>query len=178
MADAKRKKRFFEVDIPVINKSTFLLGYDVEELAGRQFTYDLTRVLRGKNALVSLKVKVKEGKAEANAIGLELVPSYIRRMVRKGTNYVEDSFSTEAKDSVVRIKPFLVTRRKVSREVRKALRNKAKEELAAYVKTKTAEAIVEELLHGSLQKTLSIKLKKVYPLSVCEIKTFKAEKFK
>lgn len=178
MADSKRKKRFFEVDIPLIGKPTFLIAYDIEEVAGRQFTYDLTRILRGKNALVTLKVTVKDGKAEANAIGLELVPSYIRRMVRKGTNYVEDSFSTEAKDSLVRIKPFLVTRRKVSREVRKALRNKAKEEIAAYIKTKTAEDIIGELLHGSLQKTLNIKLKKVYPLSVCEIKTFKVEKFK
>lgn len=178
MADAKRKKRFFEVDIPLVSKSTFLLAYEISEIAGRQFTYDLTRILRGKNALVSLKVSVKDDKAEASAVGLELVPSYLRRMVRKGTNYVEDSFTTESKDASIRIKPFLVTRRKVSREVRKALRNKAKEELASYVKTKNTEAVIEELLHGSLQKTLSLKLKKVYPLSVCEIKAIKVEKFK
>jgi ribosomal protein S3AE len=93
-------------------------------------------------------------------------------MMRKGTNYVEDSFSAECKDAVLRIKPFLITRKKVSRAVRKALREKAKETLMGYVKTKDIETLFDEIMKNQLQKFLSLKLKKIYPLSLCEIRFF------
>jgi ribosomal protein S3AE len=70
----------------------------------------------------------------------------------------------------------LITRRKVSRAVRKALREKAKEELINYVKNKNTETLFEELLKGQIQKTLSLILKKIYPLALCEIRIFKVEK--
>jgi ribosomal protein S3AE len=176
MAQAKRKKRFLEVEIPIINKQAQVFVYDIEESEGRQIKYDLTRILRGKNATLNLKIKVQDGKATAHPVSLKLLPYYIKRMVRKGTNYVEDSFSTNCKDAQIKIKPFLITRRKVSRAVRKALRNKAREELIEFIKKKDTEEIFNEILHGSLQKTLSLKLKKIYPLSLCEIRIIKVEK--
>jgi len=100
---------------------------------------------------------------------------YLRRMVRKGTNYVEDSFSIETKNARVRIKPFLITRKKVSRVVRKALREKAKEELTKDLKGKTTQIIFEDLLQNKIQKSLSLVLKKIYPLSLCEIRILKIE---
>ena len=96
-------------------------------------------------------------------------------MIRKGTNYVEDSFSTDCKDARIRIKPFLITRRKVSRAVRKALRNKAREELTNYVKEKNSEEIFNEIIRNQIQKQLSLKLKKIYPLSLCEIRVLEVE---
>ena len=90
--------------------------------------------------------------------------------MRKGTNYVEDSFDTECKNSGLKIKPFLITRRKVSRAVRKALREKAREELIGYVKDKTSDELFEEVIRNQLQKPLSLKLKKIYPLALCEIR--------
>ena len=42
-------------------------------------------------------------------------------------------------------------------------------------KVTTAEQ--EELFRNQLQKTLSLKLKKIYPLSLCEIRVFKVEEF-
>ena len=96
-------------------------------------------------------------------------------MVRRGTNYVEDSFLTDGKNSKVRIKPFLVTRRKVSRAVRKTLRNRAREELMLWAKDLTDEKMFDEILRGKVQKELSLKLKKIYPLSLCEIRVLKVE---
>ena len=178
MAQAKRKKIFFDVEMPLINKETHLLAYDLKELEGRIIKYDLTRMLKGKNLLLQLKVKIEGDKAVAIPKKTELLSSFLKRMVRKGTNYVEDSFSTECKDGQVRIKPFLVTRRKVSRAVRKALRDKTKEELISYAKDKTTETLFKDLLKNSIQKPLSLKLKKIYPLSVCEIRVLKIEKEK
>lgn len=176
MAQAKRKKRFFDVEIPSIRKETQLQAYEIEELEGKLMIYDLTRILRGKNMILQLRVKIKDGEAVALPIQAKLLSSFLKRMVRKGTNYVEDSFSTNCKDAKIRIKPFLVTRRKVSRAIRKSLREKAREDLINYVKEKSAEIIFDEILKNQMQKELSLKLKKIYPLSVCEIRVLKVEK--
>jgi len=178
MAIAKKKKRFFDVEIPIINKETQLQAFELKELDGRFLKYDLTRTLRGKSSLLQLKVVVQGEKATTIPKQLKLMPYYLRKMVRKGTNYVEDSFSTDCKDAQLRIKPFLITRRKVSRAVRKALREKARAELIKYAKANTTQQIFEDLLKNQLQKSLSLKLKKVYPLSLCEIRILKVEKEK
>ncbi len=178
MAQAKKRKKFFGINIPIINKQTQLQAYELSGLNDRIIKYDLTRLLRGKSIILKLKVKVEPENDRAIAVPKEtqLMPYFIRRMVRKGTNYVEDSFSAQCKDAQLRIKPFLITRRKVSRRVRKALRNKAKEELIEYVKDKPVNELFEDLLKNKIQKPLSLKLKKIYPLSLCEIRVLKIEK--
>jgi ribosomal protein S3AE len=173
MAIAKRKKRFYDVEIPLIGKETQLRDYEMESLNGKFIKYDLTRLLRGKNSVLVFKIKADKEKAVASPRSLLLLPSFIRRMVRKGTNYVEDSFFVDCKDAQIRIKPFLITRRKVSRAVRKALRDKAKEELVNYIQEKTVNELFDDLLKNQLQKSLSLKLKKIYPLSLCEIRILK-----
>jgi len=178
MAQAKKRKKFFDVSMPIIKKETQLYGYDIEDLNGRIVVYDLTRLFRGKSTLLKLKVSVKDDKAVADPYELKIMPSFIRKIVRKGTNYVEDSFSAECKNAVLRIKPFFITRRKVSRAVRKALRDKAKEELTRDVKGKTTEILFDEVMKNKIQKPLSLKLKKIYPLSLCEIRALRIEKFK
>ena len=176
MAKLKKRKKFFDVEIPLVGKETHLQAYDLKELEGRTIKYDLTRFLKGKSMIIKLKVKVEGEKAIATPIEIKLMPYFLKRMVRKGTNYVEDSFSTKCKNAQVRIKPFLITRRKVSRAVRKALRNKAKAELIEYVKDKDTETLFDDILKNQIQKPLSLKLKKIYPLSLCEIRIFKVEK--
>jgi len=176
MAIAKRKKKFFDVEIPLIKKTTQLQAYELKELNGKFIKYDLTRILRGKSMMLQLRVNVDREKATSVPREIKLMPYFLRRMVRKGTNYVEDSFSTECKNAQIRIKPFLITRRKVSRAVRKAIRKKAKEELTGYVKDKDTETLFQEILENRIQKPLSLKLKKIYPLSLCEIRVLKVEK--
>lgn len=178
MAIAKRKKRFFDVEIPIINRQTQLQAYEIKELDGRIIKYDLTRVLRGKALLLQLKVNVKDDEATTIPQESNLMPYYLRRMVRKGTNYIEDSFSAKCKDAQLKIKILLISRRKISRAVRKALREKAREELITYVKDKKSQIIFEDLLKNQIQKPLSLKLKKIYPLSLCEIRHLKVEKEK
>lgn len=175
MAQAKRKKKFFDVEIPIIGKQTQLQAYELPEIDGRYIKYDLTRMLKGKSIMLTLKVKVQNNEAIATPKKIILMPYFLRRMLRKGTNYVEDSFPAEGKDSTLIIKPFLITRRKVSRAVRKALRNKSREELINYVKEKTAEELFDEILKTQLQRALNIKLKKIYPLALCEIRVFEAK---
>ena len=170
MAVAKRKKKFFDVEMPLISKQTQMQAYELSELEGRFLKYDLTRMLKGKSMMLTLKVKIENNEAVASPKKIVLMPYFLRRMIRKGTNYVEDSFQTACQDAEIIIKPFLITRRKVSRAVRNALRVKAKEELINYVKDKSAEELFDEVLKNQIQRPLSQKLKKIYPLSLCEIR--------
>ena len=164
------KKKFFEVEIPLIGEEIELLAYEMQELEGKNVKLDLTRILRGKGTELKAKIKIEGNKATAIPQSLTVLPYYIRRAVRKGTNYIEDSFIVDCKDEQIIIKPFLVTRKKVSRQVRKALRERAKEEIINYVKDKEAEELFEDLLKNKFQKPLSLILKKIYPLSLCEIR--------
>ena len=176
MAQAKRKQKFFDVEMPIINKETQLYAFDLEDLKNRTVSYDLTRFLRGKNILLKLKIKIENDNAIAEPTEITVLPYFIRRMMRKGTNYVEDSFSVMCKNAQVRIKPFLITRKKVSRAIRKALREKAREELSDYVRGKDTETLFDDIIKNKIQKHLSLVLKKTYPLSLCEIRVFKVEK--
>lgn len=176
MARAKRRKKFFDVEIPLIQKQTQLQAYELNELNNRTLKYDLTRILRGKSMMLNALVKIEGEKAVAFPREIRIMPYFIKRITRKGTDFVEDSFSAKCKDAQLRIKPFLITRRKVSRAVRKALREKAKEEIINYVKDKTHEEIFDDLLKNRLQKPLSLILKRIYPLSFCEIRVLKIEK--
>lgn len=176
MAQAKIKQKFFDVEMPILKKETQLYAFNLDELNGRTITYDLTRFLRGKSVLLSMDVKVEGDKALAYPKEFVVLPYFIRRVFRKGTNYIEDSFYAETKDSRVQIKPFLITRKKVSRAVRNALREKAREELKAYLKSKDTETVFDEIIQGKMQKPLSMRLKKIYPLSLCEIRMFSIQK--
>jgi ribosomal protein S3AE len=176
MATAKRKKRFYTVEMPLIKRQTQLQGYEPKDLENRYIKYDLTRILKGKSMIITFKTKLEGEELLTIPKELKLLPFYLKRMVRRGTNYVEDSFSTECKNAQIRLKPFLVTRKKVSRAVRKALRNKTKEELTEWSKEKTSEELFEDIIKNKIQKELSGKLKKIYPLSLCEIRVIKVEK--
>ena len=48
--------------------------------------------------------------------------------------------------------------------------------LDAATEGKKAEEIFDDILKGNIQKPLSMKLKKIYPLSLCEIRILKIEK--
>ena len=175
MAIAKKRKKFFNVDMPIIGKQTQLQAFEIKELNNSYITYDLTRMLKGKNMILQLKVKSDKEMATSVTRQIKLTSSYLIKMVRKGTDYVEDSFSADCKNARLKIKPFLIARKKVSRKVKKALREMAKEELIKYIKLKDSETIFEELIKNRLQKELSLKLKKIYPLSLCEIRILKVE---
>jgi ribosomal protein S3AE len=176
MAQAKKKKRFYDVEMPIINRQTQVLAYDLSELEGKFIKYDLTRILRGKSILMQFKISVKDNKAVAVPRGVLLMSYFLRRMIRKGTDYVEDSFLADCKDGTLKIKPFLITRRKVSKRVRRGLREKTREEIKKYLKDKPSSRVFEEILKNKMQKELSLILKKIYPLSLCEIKSLEIEK--
>lgn len=168
-----QKKAFFDVKAPMISAKISLYAYSPEELVGKVAKIDLTRILKGKNFELRLRTEKKEsGELEGEPISIGLASSYIRRMMRTGIDYVEDSFEVECKDGRARVKPFMITRNKVSRAVRKELRNSAKKFLEGYSKARSVKEIFGDITSNKIQKDLFLKLKKIYPLALCEIRVF------
>ncbi|MBS3079174.1 hypothetical protein J4218_03570 [Candidatus Pacearchaeota archaeon] len=165
-----RRRKFLEVEIPIIRSKIELIGNTNEELVGKTIKLDLTRQLKGKSVEAVVKIKLENKKPVAHPEKIKLMSYFIRRMIRKRISYVEDSFATPSQDSMLLIKPFLITRKRVSKAVRRTLRNKCKNWLQDYIAEKKDEEIFNEVLINKLQKGLSLYLKKTYPLSLCEIR--------
>ena len=165
-----RRKKFIDVEIPLTNSKIELIGNTIDELKDKTIKLDLTRLLKGKSVEGVFRVRVEDKKAVAVPFKIRLMPYFIRRMIRKRISYVEDSFETPSQESMLVVKPFLITRKHVSRVVRKTLRNKARNWLEDYIAERKDEEIFNDILSNKLQKPLSLVLKKTYPLSLCEIR--------
>ncbi|MEI7718867.1 MAG: hypothetical protein WCI72_03280 [archaeon] len=163
------RKKFVEVSLPMINETLPVLG-EPESLVKKTIKLDLSRKLKGRGLEVVFQILHKDKALIAYPKSMTLMRSYITRMMRKRVNYVEDSFTSACKDVPVTIKPFLITRKKVSRAIRNNLRKTTKEFILEYTKSKTYLELAESVLFGELQKEIYPKLKKVYPLSLCEIR--------
>lgn len=164
------KKKFFEVEIPLVEEKVDLFTTSLENLDGKTVKLDLTRKLRGKSVEAVFKLKLEEGKLVPYPISMKIYGYFIRRMMRKSISYSEDSFKLQSKDAALRVKFFMITRKKVSRAVLNALRLKAIEEINIEMKDKTFVEIFTDLLANKMQRTLSLKLKKVYPLAFFDIR--------
>ncbi len=166
------RKKFIDVEIPLLDTSVKVL----ENVIGKKnqtIKLDLSRRLRGKNLEVVFEItSLKDEKEKLIAIPkkMKLMRSYIGRIMRKRASYVEDSIKAECKDIRVIIKPFFITRKKVSRAVRNNLRRTSREWILNYLKERSYLDICREVLDTDLQKQLLPKMKKIYPLSFCEIR--------
>ncbi|MDP2925878.1 MAG: hypothetical protein Q8N99_05900 [Nanoarchaeota archaeon] len=165
-----KRRKFIEVNIPLIRSKIEIAANSPKDLEGRNAKIDLTRQLKGKSVEAVMKVVLENDKPVAHPIKVKLMPYFIRRMIRKRISYVEDSFLAKSQNSLLIVKPFLITRNKVSRSVRKTLRNKSKNWLEDYIKERTDDEIFNDVLSNRMQKPLSLYLKKTYPLSLCEIR--------
>lgn len=163
------RKKFIEVEIPMINESVDVAGTP-ESLHKKTIKIDMSRKLRGKNLEIVFQVFNQEGTLIAYPKKIQLMKQYIRRITRKHTSYIEDSFEVKCTDIRCRIKPLLVTRKKVSRAVRNNLRRTTKEWLTAHTAEKKYMFICEDIIHGELQKSLLPKLKKIYPLTFLDLR--------
>ena len=166
------KKSFYDVEAPMTAVKISLYGGSAEEFEGRVVTLDLTKSLRGRNLELRMRIKNENGKLNATPLSVNLPGSYIRRSMRRGIDYVEDSFMVNCRDAILSIKPFLITRKNVSRAVRNALRFNTRKFIDAYIKIRTTKELFSDIISNKLQRGMALKLKKVYPLAMCEIRLF------
>ena len=172
------KKSFYKVEAPITAVNIYLYGREIDEFDGRTVKIDLTKNLRGKNFVLTLRIRKEGEKLIGEPYNLILVSSYTRKSVRKGVNYVEDSIRAACKDKAVVIKPLLITKSKVSKTTRRILRDNCRKYIESYVSIRTAEELFKDIIANKIQKELAVKLKKIYPLILSDIRWFEVEENK
>lgn len=175
----KQKKTWFSIVSPK-EFGSYVVGEtptsEPQNLVGRSVQVNLMTVLndpKKQNVQLTLKIKsLRENTAITETIKYELLPSYVKRLMRKGKNKIEDSFTAETKDNIkTRIKPVMITRTRTQRSKLSVLKKQTREFLTERMKTQNFTEIINDAISTKLQRELRDKLKKVYPLAVCEFKT-------
>lgn len=149
--------------------------YENDEVLGKHLIFNLMNLARdAKKQGINLRFRVKEIKGEkayTELIGYEILPSSIRRLVRREKDKVDDSFIVSTKDNFrVVIKPLLITRNKTKGSILTRLRKEAKIAYLQLAKKVVLADLLSNAVTGGLQKTIKDRLNKIYPLKVSEIK--------
>lgn len=176
----KRKKKWLTLVAPPEFNNVPLgdtPSYEPENVLGRSIVVNLMTLARDpkkQSYNITFKVKeIRDHNAITESIRYELPSMHVKRLVKKGKEKVDYAFEILTKDNVkAMVKPMLVTKTMTQHSRLTFLRKKSEEVIKAIAKEKTFAELMSMLVTTELQKTLRGELKKVYPLSICEIRMF------
>ena len=186
MADQKvvSKKKWVRIIAPQFLNSEVVgetLVAEPRSLVGRYVTTSLANLSGDmKQHSVSVKLKitaVEDGTAQTEVFGFEMSPSAIKRLVRRNTNRLDDSFVCSTADGKsLRIKPVMFTASKTTGSALKALRHLMIAVVAKEIKAVPYEEVMRSIMSYKLQSTLRNQLRKTFPVKYFEIKKFEQAK--
>lgn len=174
----RQKKTWFNIITPkefgnyVIGET---LAVEPQKLIGRNIKANLMSILndpRKQSTQLIFKIKsIRDKNAVTEVVRYEILPSHVRKKMRKGKNEIEDSFATETKDKIkVRIKPFMITRTKVQRSKLALIRKITREIITEKAKTQDLAELINDAISTKMQRELKEKLSKIQPLALCEFR--------
>ncbi len=145
-------------------------------LAGRTVSANLANLtgdIRQQSITLKFIVNSTEGETGvADVIGYAMASSAIRRIVRRGSDRIDESFVCETSDGrKVQIKPMLITKTITNSAVHRSLRKALVGSLSKEVRKHTFDSLINEIITSKLQVALKTELKKIYPLKGVEIKS-------
>lgn len=148
---------------------------NIENVIGRTVDLNLAFItgnFKYQNYKVIFRInKVVGTKATTEIKELSLYDVYVRRLTRKGTSKIDDSFVTETADGIkVRIKPLVITRFKAHRKQKTAIRLTYRQYLLEKAKTLTFEDLIEKTINYELQNEIKPVLNKIFPVDKVEIR--------
>ncbi|OHE26764.1 MAG: hypothetical protein A2Z84_07345 [Tenericutes bacterium GWA2_35_7] len=181
---SKRKKEWFDIlASKEFNES--LIGeticFNEDSLVGRVLYSNLaalTNDARTQNVRIKLVInEIKDKKAYTKLNGYQILPAFVRRVVKLGKDRVDDSLIYKTKDNLsVIVKPLLITKNKVKKSILSNLRLSAREFLNKYISKISYDELVFDLINYKLQKELKNNMKRIYPLDVAEIRIMELAK--
>jgi len=178
------KKKWVQIYAPSSLHDVFLgetyVG-DFNDAVGKDITVSLMTLTgepQKQNIMISFRMTgVRNNTIVTETIGYKMIPSAVRKTMRRGKEKIEDSFNLSTQDNVkVLVKPLFVTKGRTSNSVLANLRRTARVQIAKTVSSSKFESLIYDLITQKFQKTLGDVLRKIYPLSTCEIKYFSAVK--
>jgi small subunit ribosomal protein S3Ae len=179
-AKTKTKKKVWTNILGPKIFNEFLVGeslvYDPNDLIGRTFKLNLmtlTNDIKTQNTNIVLKIKkVRGSDALTEPYGLEIMPTSIKRMVRKSRDRLDLSFLADTKDGyTVRIKPLLITRDNVKGSIQTQMRRLLTVFLKKEISKVDNSILVENIVRNRLQKNVRNKFKKLIPIKIFDIRS-------
>jgi small subunit ribosomal protein S3Ae len=173
-----KKKQWFEIIAPKIFRNNSLgetLVADRSQLIGKEVTTSLANItgeMKRQSTIIKFKVtELKENKALTEIIGYSILLTHIKRMVRKGRNKADLSFTCLTKDNKsIKVKVILITRSTTKNQVLTSLRKVGQDILTNSIKNISYSNLINDVIAYKLQRSLKEQLKKIFPLKVCEIR--------
>ena len=173
-----KKKQWYPIIAPkqfdnvVIGET---LVYEPQQMLGKTLSHslmNLTNDMKRQNVSIRFKiVEVEDNKAKTSIMGYEIVPSSVKRFVRKASEKVDLSFTCETADNVfLRVKPLVITKSDIKGSTAARLRHNVIALLTKTIKKMTYEEVINDLILHKMQSMMRENLNKIYPLKVCEIR--------
>ena len=173
-----KKKQWYNILAPkqfdnaVIGET---LVYEPSAMLGKTLSHslmNLTNDTRRQNINIQFKVVEIEGdKAKTSIIGYQIIPSSVKRFIRRNSEKMDLSFTCETADNVfLRIKPLVITKADVKGSVAAKLRNNIVIYLVKTIKKMTYDELLNELISRKLHDEMRQVFNKIYPVKVCEIR--------
>ncbi len=175
---AKAKKHWF----PLVGPKSFdnaSLGEShvdtVDKLVGKSITVNLMHLTNDmRNQGIEIRfdvVKVQDGKGLTAVTSYEVLPSHMKRVVRRGRSKIMDSFIVRCgKDCLVRIKPMVFTANRASKGAKSAIRLAVRQRIKELLAQTTFDRLVQDLIGYKLQRALKDVAVKSHPIKSVEIK--------
>ncbi len=156
---------------------------EVKTLPGRVLRsnlYLLTNDSRKQNSEIAFKIIDSDGKTSHTQIqSYKILNAHIKKVMRSGKDKVDDSFLCETKDKIkIKVKPFFITKNKTNKLILSKLRLSVRDNFTEYAKQNEFNKIINDLVVNFIQKELKMELKKIYPLTLFEIRELVREREK
>ena len=133
---------------------------------------DLTGNVKDQNTYIGFRVDKVDGKSLiTSVVSYQLTPAYVRRVVRKNIDRLDDYCVCMTKDGkAVVTKTLMVTLCKTKRSVRAALRHQLPQLLKEEMAKMTFDEFVGALAGMKIQSMLKKRLAKIYPLKELSVR--------
>ncbi|MBI2654331.1 hypothetical protein HYX02_06005 [Candidatus Woesearchaeota archaeon] len=173
-----KKKQWYPIIAPnqfnnvVIGET---LVYEPGQMLGKTLSHslmNLTNDSKRQNVNIHFKVTEVEGdKAKTSIIGYEIIPSSVKRFVRRNSEKMDVAFTCETADNILlRVKPLVITKADVKGSVAAKMRNNIAAFLSKTIKKMKYDEVIGDLISHKLQAAMRENFSKIYPLKVCEIR--------
>ncbi|MBS3135820.1 hypothetical protein J4401_02575 [Candidatus Woesearchaeota archaeon] len=121
--------------------------------------------------------KVEGNKAFTSFLGLRLMPTMVRRIVKKGRSRIDEVMNAVTKDKkVVTIKILIVTQKIVRGSVTSKIHSEVIKLVSKMASQTDYVQFCEDIVKGSVMKETKEKIKKIYPIKSCEVISFSLNK--
>ena len=174
----RKKKAWYGLYAPSSLNNAFLgesIVYDPNDLVGKTLKMNLsmfTNDMKKQNIIASFRVnKVEDKKGLTELIGYSLGLAYLKRLVRRRRDKVDDSFLAKDKEGkFVRVKTVAMTNSKTYDSVSSAIRLSLRAKVRKSLKEMSFEEFVNALINVRLQREWKNSLGKIYPLKFLEVR--------